>query len=60
MLLSISRQRTLVYLDRLGEKHDAEVIEWKENLERRMTTQDEVFHALWQCNIILIHITIGN
>ena len=38
----MSRQRTLAYLDCLGENHDAEVIEWKETLENRMINPHEV------------------
>ena len=34
MLLSLSHQRTLTYLDCLGEGHDAVVLHWKSDIEK--------------------------
>lgn len=36
MLLSLSRYRTIAYLDKLGENHDAQVIDWKSSIEQEM------------------------
>ena len=36
MLLSLSRYRTVVYLDKLGESHDAHVLNWKSIIEQEM------------------------
>ena len=33
LLLCLSRHRTLTYLDKIGEKHDAKVLEWCANIE---------------------------
>ena len=53
MLLSMSRQRTLAYLDHLGKNHDAEVIEWKETLENSMNSPHEVYASNFTYNIIV-------
>ena len=41
MLLSLSHQRTLTYLDCLGEGHDAVVLQWKSDIEKKMILSRE-------------------
>ena len=48
-ILSISRQSTLVYLDHLGEKYDADIMEWKQSIEQTMKVlRHHIFYTLLQ------------
>ena len=38
MLLSLSRQSTLVYLNKIGQSYDADVLNWKESIENIMNS----------------------
>ena len=57
MLLSLSRQRTLVYLDHLGEEYDADVIKWKQNILQYMESS-KVFRIIQYYMIMIINIYI--
>ena len=53
---ALSRHRTLTYLDHIGEKHDAEVLRWRTNIEDTMTTSKVSAYT----NLMYILVTVSH
>ena len=53
MQLSLSRHRTLAYLSKLGENHDARVIEWKSSIEQEMKSSKVLF-PIYESNMSVL------